>query len=53
VPGRGAAGGKVVIQTYMPQHYAIQATLNHDYVDFYQQEIDYRKQLIILLFQKL
>ena len=51
--GRGEAGGKVIIQTYMPDHYAIQATINHDYAAFYAQEIDYRKQLKNPPFSKL
>ena len=51
--GRGEAGGKVIIQTYMPEHYAIQATINHDYTAFYNQEIDYRKQLKNPPFSKL
>ena len=51
--GRGEAGGKVIIQTYIPQHYAIQATLNHDYAAFYRQEIEYRKQLKNPPFSKL
>ena len=51
--GRGEAGGKVIIQTYMPEHYAIQATINHDYAAFYAQEIDYRKQLKNPPFSKL
>ena len=51
--GRGEAGGKVIIQTYMPEHYAIQATINHDYAAFYKQEIDYRKQLKNPPFSKL
>jgi len=51
--GRGEAGGKVIIQTYMPEHYAIQATINHDYAAFYTQEIDYRRQLKNPPFSKL
>ncbi len=51
--GRGEAGGKVIIQTYMPDHYAIQATMNHDYAAFYAQEIDYRRQLKNPPFSKL
>ena len=51
--GRGEAGGKVIIQTYMPDHYAVQATINHDYTAFYRREIDYRKQLKNPPFSKL
>jgi len=43
--GRGPLGGKVIIQTFLPQHYTIQAALKHDYASFYRQEIAYRKQL--------
>jgi primosomal protein N' (replication factor Y) len=43
--GRGEAGGKVIIQTFSPQNYAIQAAARHDYASFYEQEIEYRKQL--------
>jgi len=43
--GRGQAGGEVVIQTYNPAHYAIQAAAGHDYQTFYNREINFRRQL--------
>ena len=43
--GRGPSGGQVIIQTYSPEHYAIQAAARHDYTFFYNQEIDCRHQL--------
>jgi primosomal protein N' (replication factor Y) len=42
--GRGVKAGNVIIQTYSPENYAIQAAARHDYVRFYDQEIDYRRQ---------
>ncbi len=43
--GRGILGGRVIIQTYSPEHYAIQAAAKHDYASFYDKEIAYRRQL--------
>jgi primosomal protein N' (replication factor Y) len=42
--GRGVKAGKVIIQTYTPESYAIQAAAIHDYIGFYNQEINYRRQ---------
>jgi primosomal protein N' (replication factor Y) len=42
--GRGKMGGKVVVQSYTPDHYAIAAAAKHDYATFYQQEIAFRRQ---------
>ena len=42
--GRSILGGKVIIQTYAPQHFCIQAASQHDYEGFYQQEIEFRRQ---------
>jgi len=33
------------MQTFMPEHYAIQAASKHDVNSFYEQELNYRKQL--------
>lgn len=41
--GRGRRQGTVVIQTYQPDHYAIEAAAAQDYERFYQQEIAYRQ----------
>lgn len=43
--GRGSDPGRVIVQAYHPDHYAIQKAQTHDYVGFYQQEIHYRAQL--------
>jgi primosomal protein N' (replication factor Y) len=43
--GRSPLGGKVVLQTFQPDHYAIRAASRHDYNGFYRQEMEYRKQL--------
>lgn len=42
--GRSVLGGQVIIQTYTPDHYAIQAASRHDYEGFYQQEIAWRRE---------
>ena len=44
--GRSEAGGDVIIQTYMPEHYSIQAAEGHDYLRFYREEIGYREALL-------
>jgi primosomal protein N' (replication factor Y) len=41
--GRGKRRGRVIIQTYNPEHYTIQTSLRQDYISFYNQEIERRK----------
>jgi primosomal protein N' (replication factor Y) len=41
--GRGETPGKVVLQTYYPDHYAIQFAQQHDYAGFYEKEVRFRK----------
>ncbi len=42
--GRGPSGGRVIIQTFSPENYAIQAAAAHDYASFYEREIAYRRE---------
>lgn len=42
--GRSALGGKVIVQTYNPEHYAIVAAAQHDYRAFYAREIAFRRE---------
>jgi primosomal protein N' (replication factor Y) len=43
--GRSPLGGRVILQTFQPDHYAIQAAAKHDYASFYQQELVYRRRM--------
>lgn len=43
--GRSPLGGKVILQTYQPGNYAIQAAAKHDFTGFYSQEMAYRRDL--------
>jgi primosomal protein N' (replication factor Y) len=40
--GRGDTPGKVVLQTFFPDHYAIQFAAAHDYHGFYEKEVRFR-----------
>jgi primosomal protein N' (replication factor Y) len=41
--GRGQTPGKVVLQTYFPDHYAVQYAARHDFAGFYEKELQFRK----------
>jgi primosomal protein N' (replication factor Y) len=43
--GRSQRGGQVIVQTYNPDHYAIQTAARHDFVGFYRQELAHRRRL--------
>jgi primosomal protein N' (replication factor Y) len=42
--GRGLLGGRVVVQTYHPDHYAVVAASGHDYAGFAAQELAFRRE---------
>jgi primosomal protein N' (replication factor Y) len=43
--GRSPLGGRVVLQTFQPEHYVIKAASGHSYEEFYRQELGYRRML--------
>jgi primosomal protein N' (replication factor Y) len=43
--GRGELAGEVLVETYYPEHYAIQFAAQQDYVSFYEKEAHFRRML--------
>jgi primosomal protein N' (replication factor Y) len=43
--GRGVSPGRVILQTYNPDHFSISTAKDQNYTAFYEQEIDFRRTL--------
>ena len=43
--GRGELSGEVLVETYYPEHYAIEYAQQQDYVSFYEKEAHFRQML--------
>ncbi len=43
--GRASTPGRVILQTFLPDHYAIRCAIGHDYEAFYEQELEHRAAL--------
>jgi primosomal protein N' (replication factor Y) (superfamily II helicase) len=43
--GRGELSGEVLVETYYPEHYAIQYAAQQDYISFYEKEAHFRRVL--------
>ena len=51
--GRGEQPGKVIIQTWNPEHYAIRNACNQDFIRFAAEELEHRKRLFYPPFYRL
>jgi len=51
--GRGETKGKVIMQTYNPDHFIIQAARQQDFLDFFQNEAPFRKALMYPPFSRM
>jgi primosomal protein N' (replication factor Y) (superfamily II helicase) len=51
--GRSPLGGKVIFQTFKPDHYVIKTASLHDYHSFYEEEISFRRKLKYPPFSKI
>lgn len=51
--GRSPLGGEVILQTYQPENYVIQAASQHDFTGFYKKELEYRRMLAYPPFSRL
>jgi primosomal protein N' (replication factor Y) len=43
--GRGKDAGRVIVQTYAPEHYTMRHLVQHDYRSFFEEEITFRRAL--------
>ncbi len=43
--GRAGSRGRVLIQTYMPENYCIEYAKSNNYIGFYKEEIEFRRQM--------
>jgi len=41
--GRSPLGGRAIIQTYTPDHYAVELAAQHNYEEFFRKEIEFRR----------
>ena len=51
--GRGTSPGRVILQSWYPDHYALRFASSQDYAGFYEQEIEFRKLMGYPPFQNL
>jgi primosomal protein N' (replication factor Y) len=51
--GRGDRPGRVIVQTFNPEHYAVRRARNHDYEGFYSDELPLRRELAYPPFSRL
>jgi primosomal protein N' (replication factor Y) len=51
--GRGELSGRVLIQTYYPEHHAVQDAVRQDYLSFYERELQFRRMMMYPPFMSL